>query len=402
MYITECRVCQSPQLELAIDFGEQPWGSQFLLKDRLGTEETFPLQVLHCQSCGTAQLSYTVPKETMFSNHPYYSSDTEARRKHFERVAASVMWVYDVEHPRVLDIGSNDGEQLRAYVKLGAEVQGVESSLWQVCDAESTGVPTKHAFFDHKVAEGLGQFDIINASGLLSCASDTHSVLGGIRHCLKPDGIVVVQFVYARSMMRRLAWDQINHENLLYFNCTTLDRLLRAHGLCITHAVRSDIDGGSVVALIKNSDGFGIEDCPELLWQEAPLHANELFKWQRFGEDARADIKEDREYLSVLSGQGRVIYGLGASAKSSARLNGLQLPDGTISCVTTDNDLIAGKYTPGSHLPIVDESGVETPDYCYCLEWDRADEILKKAGGARNGKWGKAGRTKYVIPGVER
>ena len=56
----QCRVCDSTNLELAIDLGEQPWCNNFLRPEEVGREPYYPLRVVYCHDCATAQLDYTV------------------------------------------------------------------------------------------------------------------------------------------------------------------------------------------------------------------------------------------------------------------------------------------------------------------------------------------------------
>ena len=51
-----------------------------------------------------------------------------------------------------LDIGSNDGTQLKHYQKLGYDVLGVESSHTTARIANEAGVPTVNTFFNSQSA----------------------------------------------------------------------------------------------------------------------------------------------------------------------------------------------------------------------------------------------------------
>ncbi|MBL7994507.1 methyltransferase, partial [bacterium] len=85
-----CRVCDSTDLELAIDLGNQPWCNHFLTIDEVGKEPFYPLRVVYCHQCSTAQLDYTVKKEIMFGNHTYLSGITKSLSGHFKAVAEQV------------------------------------------------------------------------------------------------------------------------------------------------------------------------------------------------------------------------------------------------------------------------------------------------------------------------
>ena len=234
-----CRVCDSTRLELAIDLGLQPWCNHFLRKEDLGKEPRYPLRVVFCHDCGTSQLDYTVGKEVMFGDHTYLSGVTKSLSHHFEGIASEVdsRFFPNTEGKSVLDIGSNDGTQLKHFQKLGYDVLGVESSKTTARLAIDAGVPTLNAFFNRDTSESIGRkFHIINAAGVFFHLEELHSVTDGIRHSLREDGVFVVQFLYMKRIVENLAFDQIYHEHLLYYNLRPLERLLGRHGLALFDA----------------------------------------------------------------------------------------------------------------------------------------------------------------------
>ena len=87
-----CRVCDSSDLKIVVDLGDQPWANNFLTKEELGRENYYPLRVMYCQNCATAQLGYTVPKETMFSDHTYLSGITRSLCEHFKNMARATLF----------------------------------------------------------------------------------------------------------------------------------------------------------------------------------------------------------------------------------------------------------------------------------------------------------------------
>ena len=113
----KCRICDCENLTPVLDLGLQPWANHFLTPDKVGTEERYPLSLVYCTSCACVQLDYTVPKEVMFSNHTYVSGTTKTLAKHFLDTAKEVDTLFTKDRPTksVLDIGSNDGTQLKQY-----------------------------------------------------------------------------------------------------------------------------------------------------------------------------------------------------------------------------------------------------------------------------------------------
>ena len=139
-----CRVCDSARLEPVIDLGMQPWCNHFLRAEEVGTEPFYPLRVAYCLDCATAQLDHTVPKEVMFGNHTYLSGVTRSLSDHFCSVAEEVAQRFTPgkSRPSVLDIGSNDGTQLKHFQTLGFDVLGIESSRTTAEIANAAGVNT--------------------------------------------------------------------------------------------------------------------------------------------------------------------------------------------------------------------------------------------------------------------
>src|SRR5271165_4649208 len=224
-----CRICDSTDLDLAIDLGMHPWANQFLRAAELGSEPRYPLRVVFCHACHAAQLDYTVKKEVMFSDHTYLSGITRSLGEHFGRIAEEVdrRFAGDRRLKRALDIGSNDGTQLKHFQRLGYEVLGVESSETTCALANQAGVPTVQGFFNRDLAQSLDRrFDVINAAGVFFHLEELHSATDGIRDCLNDDGVFVVQFLYMKQIVQNVAFDQIYHEHLLYYNLETIETLL--------------------------------------------------------------------------------------------------------------------------------------------------------------------------------
>ena len=63
-----CRSCDSTNLSSILDLGVQPWCNDFISEDKVGKENIYPLNLMHCDDCGLLQLSHTVAKETMFAD----------------------------------------------------------------------------------------------------------------------------------------------------------------------------------------------------------------------------------------------------------------------------------------------------------------------------------------------
>lgn len=381
----KCRICDSTDLELVVDLGHQPWCNHFLRKDEIGTEPFYPLHVLFCHACHASQLDFTVKKEIMFGDHTYLSGVTRSLSDHFKAVANDVDARYFAgrSHKSVLDIGSNDGTQLKHYQQLGYEVLGVESSRTTAKIASDAGVPTLNAFFNLETMREIGRpFDLINASGVFFHLEELHSVCEAIRKALAPDGVFVVQFLYMKSIMENLAFDQIYHEHLLYYTLETIETLLRRHGLSMFDAYLAPIHGGSIVGFVSHAGRAVSPRLSSLRQDEADSGCNTIAAYNDFARRIRDMKEENVAYLGNAHGAGKRIYGFGAPVKGNTMLNYFGVGPDIIECLVEKNVLRRDLYSPGMHIPIVIESELRTlPDVYYVLAWNFKKEIL---GNNRN------------------
>jgi SAM-dependent methyltransferase len=379
----ECRICGKSEFELVIDFGDQPWCNDFLKKEDVGKEPYYPLRLLYCLNCSTVQLDYTVKKEIMFGNHTYLSGVTKSLSEHFKNIATEADNRFTVNKIRktVLDIGSNDGTQLKHFEELGFEVLGIESSKTTADIAKEAGISTLNKFYNLETAKEIGQkFDIINAAGVLFHLEELHSVIDGIKYSLKDDGVFIVQFLYMNKIVENCAFDQIYHEHLLYYNLKTLEYLLNMHGLSIFDAYLSPIHGGSMIAYVSHKGNFKKSDrLIELEYNEERSNANELVTYKKFGDSIQKMKRENIEYLNDKKREGKRIFGLGAPVKGNTLLNYFKIGTQYLDCLTERNKLRDGLYSPGMHIPVImEEKGMEQPDIYYVLAWNFKKEILSR------------------------
>jgi len=378
---TICRVCDSTNLELAIDLGNQPWCNHFLKKEELGKEPFYPLRVVYCHDCATAQLDFTVKKEIMFGDHTYLSGVTKSLSEHFRKVAVEVdeRFLKNKNQKSVLDIGSNDGTQLKHYQSLGYEILGVESSKTTSQIANDQGINTLNAYFNLDLVKKINKkFDVINASGVFFHLEELHSVTKGIKEALQNDGVFVVQFLYMKQIIQNMAFDQIYHEHLLYYNLKTIEVLLNRHGLAMFDAYLSPIHGGSIIGYITHKEKAVVSDrLKKMREAEDKEKSNDFETYQKFAKDIEVMKKENLQFLQDAKKQGKKIYGFGAPVKGNTMLNYFGVGTQYLDCLVEKNKLRKGLYSPGMHIPLEMEDELKTlPDIYYVLAWNFKEEIL--------------------------
>jgi len=377
----QCRICKSNNLTSVIDLGSQPWCNHFLSRDEVGKEPFYPLRVQYCNECSTAQLDYTVKKEIMFGNHTYLSGVTKSLSKHFENIAIEVneRFVFNSINKSILDIGSNDGTQLKHFQALGWEVLGVESSVQTSEMAINSGIPTLNDFYNLDTAKQLKRkFDVVNAAGVFFHLEELHSVTSGIKLNLNTDGVFVVQFLYMKSIMENNAFDQIYHEHLLYYTLQTLSLLLEKHELEIFDAYLAPIHGGQMIAFVGHpGEHMKTKRLENLLKEEMESNCNSIDAYQDFAVRIEKMRLENIKFLQSAKLEGKRVFGMGAPVKGNTLLNYFNVGTDLIECLLEKNELRRGLFSPGMHIPIFIENEVEDiPDIYYVLAWNFKNEIL--------------------------
>ena len=112
----------------------------------------------------------------------------------------------------------------------------------------------------------------------------------------------------------------------------------------------------------------------------------------------KADRIKDEllEFLIKTKREGKRVAAYGAAAKGNTLMNYAGIGPDLIEFVVDRNPAKAGKYMPGSRLPIVGEERIrETkPDYILILPWNLRDEIAQQVAYIR--EWG--GQTVISVP----
>jgi hypothetical protein len=380
----ECRSCKKNNISPILKLGQHPWCNDFLQKEDIGKESLYPLNLVYCNDCELLQLDYTVPKETMFKNHTYVSSTTKTLKKHFLELAIENKEQFKLTNDDlILDIGGNDGTQLLQYKSIGLEnVLNVESAD-NIADLSiKSGIKTINEFFNEEVVDkkiGTNTVSLINASGVFFHLEEIHSVIKGIIKCLKDNGVFVVQFMYAGTMVEKLNFDGIYHEHLCYYTLKSLNNLLSPYGLRIFDSYYSEIHSGSVIAKVcnNNSSFEKTERHEEMLKIDSKYTKNSFLEFSKKINNKKHDLKN---FIIDLKNQSSNIkvYAYGAPAKGNTLLNYFDIDNTLIDKCVEINDLKVGLFLPKTHIPIVKENVEDIPDYYLLLSHNFTDEIIEK------------------------
>jgi SAM-dependent methyltransferase len=386
---TVCRSCGSAELLPVLDLGVTPLANS-LLTERQVThpEPVFPLVLAFCPACSLAQLTVSVPPETMFLEYAYFSSFSDTMLRHASAIATRMTKARALgPSSLVVEIASNDGYLLRNYVASGIPVLGIEpaANIAQVA-LDTHRIPTLCDFFGRDLAERLAaagkRADVVHANNVLAHVPDLNGFVAGIAAILKPDGVAIVEAPYVVDMIDSCEFDTIYHEHLCYFSATALDRLFSRHGLTIVDVERVSIHGGSLRVFAAPSGGAS-KPSPEvlsLLGEETRRGADRIDFYQSFARRVDSLKRSLVDLIRDLRARDRRIAAYGASAKGSTLMNACGLTRDMLDFVVDRNTYKQGLYTPGLRLKISPPARLleDRPDYTLLLTWNFKEEILEQ------------------------
>jgi len=127
------------------------------------------------------------------------------------------------------------------------------------------------------------------------------------------------------------------------------------------------------------------------LANEAAAGLSSFSTYVAFSARAAKVRREVREMLAALKAAGHRVAAYGAPAKGSTLLEYCGLGPDALVWIADKSPLKQGRYTPGSHIPIVPAERLleEQPDEVLLLAWNFVDEVLAQQAEyrARGGKF---------------
>jgi hypothetical protein len=193
------------------------------------------------------------------------------------------------------------------------------------------------------------------------------------------EGIVVIEFHYAKTIVEELHYDSVYHEHLFYFSIKSLSAIFERYGLHPFDVFASPISGGSLVLFFSKMKKHPTLELRSLIEAEEKSSLNELSAWQQFGEKSRQHA-HNLKYIVKKYANNRALIAYGASARSSTLMNFVGISTDEIECVIDRSPLKHDLYTPGTNIRIISyEEGLERLEKkdILLLAWNFEEEIVK-------------------------
>jgi len=377
----KCRICNKDTIGY-LNLGNHPPSDNFLTKEQLeeAGERVHPLALVYCPSCSLSQLSHVVPAHELYnSEYPYETGLNSGGVKHFEEMAQSIQREFTPNY--VVDIGSNDGTLLSGF---DCKVCGIDPVPLKA------KVHTINRFFTlgavNDALEYGGEADVVTATNVFAHIDDLHGFMECLKYLLAYDGVFIIEAPYFMDLVDNLAFDTVYHEHLSYLSIKPLAHLFRKYDMEIFNVRHFPIHCGTMRYYVARKGLYKIRKAVDKYFDyELEYNINRL---NEFAFDVDMFKFMFRNSLRNYKWNGKSIVGVSAPAKGNTLLNYCEIDTTILDYITEKSDKKIGRFTPGTHIPVVPDSRLieDQPDYAVILAHNWAEQI-KESLKDYKGEW---------------
>jgi len=370
-------------------------------------QDKVPLTIVSSPKSGLIQLKDTPNPEKMYRRYWYSSGTNRTMTKELQSIVQAVSDRIKIsENDAWLDIGSNDGTLLK-FVNTNFRV-GFDPSPDNCRKArEFTAIgevrpaTIVNDYFNKESYPKIAKAKVITAIAMFYDLPDPNQFCKDVYDVMDDEGVWVIQMSYLPLMIEQMAFDNICHEHLEYYDLRVIKNLLESNGFIIRDVELNDTNGGSfrVYAQKSISDETKFGTAPyrdvakfrtrSIISEENLNYSNMDEKLIKFYDDL---IKLKEEVTSFIKGEvskGKTIWAYGASTKGNTLLQYFGLDNTLIKGISERQERKWGLKTIGSEIPIYSEEDARKakPDYMLVLPWhfikefkERENDYLQSGG----------------------
>jgi hypothetical protein len=339
-----------------------------------------------------------VPAETLYRNYWYRSGTNGTMRVALADITFKAERLIHLSPgDAVLDIGCNDGTLLGSYrtprlFRIGFDpAQNLAVHSRAIADTVVTGFFDAEAFQRESTLRGVRP-KIVTSIAMFYDLETPNRFVADVKAVMDPEGVWIVQMSYLPLMLKQNAFDNICHEHLEYYSLSSMETLLRRHGLEVVDVELNDVNGGSYRLYVRRGDAteahfadathrtLAADRIAALRAEEAAMALDSRQTYEEFAfrvDRIKCDVV-DFVRRQVDAGQKVFVYG--ASTKGNTLLQYFGLDHSVIGAAAERNPDKWGKVTVGTRIPIIseEEARERRPGFFLVLPWHFIDEFQRR------------------------
>ena len=343
-----CRICHSVLDTCICLLPAMPLTDNFV--PITGTESEFiqDISIYRCSSCGLVQNPVDFNHEAYYETYEYSSGHSEFTRQFMQAYARAAcdafLKINGCAPHSVLEIGSGDGAQLRAFQDLGVtQVLGVEPSEALVSQSRDIGVPAFKGLFTSELIEHLpgAPFDICISSYTLDHVRNPGDYLLAAHSLLSPGGILAFEVHDLGRIADRAEWCLFEHEHTIYMDSDMAKGVLQRSNfevIAINPLPENQVRANSLIIIARKSDKA----------PTAPQVSAADYAWIQ--DRVHAAIGRIDAWIANLPAE-HLLVGFGAGGRGVMTLAALS-GHPRFSAVFDSNHQSGRVLTPKTHVPV--------------------------------------------------
>jgi NDP-4-keto-2,6-dideoxyhexose 3-C-methyltransferase len=379
--VAACRVCGNADLANVLDLGSQALTGVFP-RSKDTKVASGPLRLVKCSGgeevCGLVQLQHSCDLSELYGeNYGYRSGLNPSMVAHLRQKVGRIRELLDLRPgDLVVDIGSNDSTTLQAYpeaelVLLGVDPTGVKFKKYYPEHIELIPEFFSSALLRNRYPSK--QARVVTSFSMFYDLEDPLGFMREIHDILADDGVWVFEQSYMPTMLETNSYDTVCHEHLEFYALRQIKWMTDRAGLRIVDVEFNDVNGGSFSVTAMKSAGHDAapRKVQAILDGERAKGLDSMVPYTEFAARVAATKEQFLSFIEVSRATGRKVMALGASTKGNVFLQYCGLTESDVQFVGEINDDKIGCYTPGSLIPIINESELLAmrPEYLLVLPW---------------------------------
>ncbi len=385
--VKNCKLCKSNALEKVLHLSPIPIGDRYVsMLEKPKIFDTFPMDLMMCQSCGHYQNIGFVNPELIYTHYLSRPATTNpVLSDAYKKYVSDLINYTKKSELFAVEAGSNDGAFISYLQEKGLKVLGVEPSPNLSKQANDHGIPTLHDYFSLENAMMIksqhGEADFIVANHTFSNIIDLDDFVNGVKHLLAPQGVFSMQTHYHLDVIEKNLVENFTHEHLSGFYVKPLEPFFASYGLELFDVQRVSAKEGSIRCFVQHDGGPNKinQSVADTIAYEESIGMDRMDRHNSVTDFIKTIKTKLHDLLKTEVEQGKTVAAFGTSTGATTFSYNYDLGK-FISFFVDDDPYRHNLISPGLQIPVFPSKMIyeRVTDYVIILAPLYADVIMKK------------------------